>query len=123
MRGWLGLGHPLKQRSQAGEGVQDVIGRATGSAVGAGQIPTGLGRAGTADAGSGRDRVAVDAAGLVLLRGFDHACVLRLVGGKWNLPALTAWGAAANTPLAALDFASAPAVNIHVPTALLAAFV
>jgi phospholipase C len=39
----------------------------------------------------------------------DHTSVLRLVEEKWNLPALTARDAAANTPLAALDFTSAPA--------------
>jgi phospholipase C len=39
----------------------------------------------------------------------DHTSVLRLVEEKWNLPALTARDAAANTPLDALDFASDPA--------------
>jgi phospholipase C len=39
----------------------------------------------------------------------DHTSVLRLVEEKWNLPALTARDAAANTPLDALDFTSAPA--------------
>jgi phospholipase C len=39
----------------------------------------------------------------------DHTSVLRLVEEKWNLPALTARDAAANTPLSALDFTSAPA--------------
>jgi phospholipase C len=39
----------------------------------------------------------------------DHTSVLRLVEEKWNLPALTARDAAANTPLDALDFASPPA--------------
>jgi phospholipase C len=38
----------------------------------------------------------------------DHTSVLRLVEEKWNLPALTARDAAANTPLDALDLASAP---------------
>jgi phospholipase C len=40
---------------------------------------------------------------------FDHTSVLRLVEEKWNLPALTARDAAANTPLDALDFGSPPA--------------
>jgi len=40
---------------------------------------------------------------------FDHTSVLRLVEEKWNLPALTARDAAANTPLDALDFSSPPA--------------
>jgi phospholipase C len=39
----------------------------------------------------------------------DHTCVLRLVEDKWNLPALTARDAAANTPLDALDFTTDPA--------------
>src|SRR5258708_35116649 len=39
----------------------------------------------------------------------DHTSVLRLVEEKWNLPALAARDAAANTPLDALDFTSAPA--------------
>jgi phospholipase C len=39
----------------------------------------------------------------------DHTSVLRLVEEKWNLPALTARDAAANTPLDALDFTSPPA--------------
>ena len=39
----------------------------------------------------------------------DHTSVLRLVEEKWNLPALTARDAAANTPLDALDFSSTPA--------------
>jgi len=39
----------------------------------------------------------------------DHTSVLRLVEDKWNLPALTARDAAANTPLDALDFTSEPA--------------
>jgi len=39
----------------------------------------------------------------------DHTSVLRLVEEKWNLPALTARDAAANTPLDALDLTSAPA--------------
>jgi phospholipase C len=39
----------------------------------------------------------------------DHTSVLRLVEEKWNLPALTARDAAANTPLDALDFTSDPA--------------
>ena len=39
----------------------------------------------------------------------DHTSVLRLVEEKWNLPALTARDAAANTPLDALDFTGAPA--------------
>jgi phospholipase C len=39
----------------------------------------------------------------------DHTSVLRLLEVKWNLPALTARDAAANTPLDALDFTSAPA--------------
>lgn len=39
----------------------------------------------------------------------DHTSVLRLLEEKWNLPALTARDAAANTPLDALDFTSAPA--------------
>ena len=39
----------------------------------------------------------------------DHTSVLRLVEEKWNLPALTARDAAANTPLAALDFTGDPA--------------
>jgi phospholipase C len=38
----------------------------------------------------------------------DHTSVLRLVEEKWNLPALTARDAAANTPLDALDFTSDP---------------
>jgi hypothetical protein len=32
--------------------------------------------------------------------------VLKLVGEQWNLPALTPRDAAANTPLAALEFTS-----------------
>jgi phospholipase C len=39
----------------------------------------------------------------------DHTSVLRLVEEKWNLPALTARDAAANTPLDALDFTRTPA--------------
>jgi phospholipase C len=39
----------------------------------------------------------------------DHTSVLRLLEEKWNLPALTARDAAANTPLDALDFTSPPA--------------
>ncbi len=39
----------------------------------------------------------------------DHTSVLRLVEEKWNLPALTARDAAANTPWDALDFTGAPA--------------
>jgi phospholipase C len=39
----------------------------------------------------------------------DHTSVLRLVEEKWNLPALTARDAAANTPLGALDFTGTPA--------------
>ena len=39
----------------------------------------------------------------------DHTSVLRLLEEKWNLPALTARDAAANTPLPALDFTSTPA--------------
>jgi phospholipase C len=39
----------------------------------------------------------------------DHTSVLRLIEEKWNLPALTARDAAANTPLDALDFTSPPA--------------
>jgi phospholipase C len=39
----------------------------------------------------------------------DHTSVLRLVEEKWNLPALTARDAAANTPLDALDLTSEPA--------------
>ena len=39
----------------------------------------------------------------------DHTSVLKLVEEKWNLPALTARDAAANTPLDALDFTGAPA--------------
>jgi phospholipase C len=39
----------------------------------------------------------------------DHTSVLRLVEEKWNLPALTARDAAANTPLDALDFTGTPA--------------
>jgi phospholipase C len=39
----------------------------------------------------------------------DHTSVLRLIEEKWNLPALTARDAAANTPLDALDLARAPA--------------
>jgi phospholipase C len=39
----------------------------------------------------------------------DHTSVLRLVEEKWNLPALTARDAAANTPLDALDLTSDPA--------------
>jgi phospholipase C len=39
----------------------------------------------------------------------DHTSVLKLVEEKWNLPPLTARDAAANSPLGALDFASAPA--------------
>ncbi len=39
----------------------------------------------------------------------DHTSALRLVEEKWNLPALTARDAAANTPLDALDFTGAPA--------------
>jgi phospholipase C len=40
---------------------------------------------------------------------FDHTSVLRLVEEKWNLPALTARDAAANTPLDALDLSNPPA--------------
>src|SRR6266496_3708519 len=39
----------------------------------------------------------------------DHTSVLKLVEEKWNLPALTARDAAANTPLDALDLTSTPA--------------
>jgi phospholipase C len=39
----------------------------------------------------------------------DHTSVLKLVEEKWNLPALTARDAAAQTPLDALDLTSAPA--------------
>jgi phospholipase C len=39
----------------------------------------------------------------------DHTSVLKLIEQKWNLPALTARDAAADTPLDALDFTSAPA--------------
>ena len=39
----------------------------------------------------------------------DHTSVLKLVEEKWNLPAVTARDAAANTPLGALDLTSAPA--------------
>ena len=38
-----------------------------------------------------------------------HTSVLRLLELNWNLAALTARDAAANTPLDALDFASEPA--------------
>ena len=38
----------------------------------------------------------------------DHTSVLKLLEEKWNLPALTARDAAANTPLDALDFTSPP---------------
>jgi phospholipase C len=47
--------------------------------------------------------------GYVCSKVLDHTSVLRLVEEKWNLPALTARDAAANTPLDALDFTSAPA--------------
>jgi phospholipase C len=39
----------------------------------------------------------------------DHTSVLRLVEDKWNLPALTARDATANSPLDALDLISPPA--------------
>ena len=39
----------------------------------------------------------------------DHTSVLKLVEQKWNLPALTARDAAANSPLGALDLAAPPA--------------
>jgi phospholipase C len=39
----------------------------------------------------------------------DHTSVLKLVEQKWNLPALTARDAAANSPLDALDLTGAPA--------------
>jgi phospholipase C len=45
----------------------------------------------------------------------DHTSVLRLVEEKWNLPALTARDAAANTPLDALDLTSPPAF-LHPPS-------
>jgi len=47
--------------------------------------------------------------GYVCSEVLDHTSVLRLLEEKWNLPALTARDAAANTPLSALDFTSAPA--------------
>ncbi len=40
---------------------------------------------------------------------FDHTSVLKLIEEKWNLPALTKRDAAAQSPLAALDFSSPPA--------------
>ncbi len=39
----------------------------------------------------------------------DHTSVLKLVEQKWNLPALTARDAAANSPLSALDLTKPPA--------------
>jgi phospholipase C len=39
----------------------------------------------------------------------DHTSVLKLVEQKWNLPALTARDAAANSPLSALDLTGPPA--------------
>jgi len=39
----------------------------------------------------------------------DHTSVLKLVEEKWNLPALTARDAAANSPLDALDLTGPPA--------------
>jgi len=39
----------------------------------------------------------------------DHTSVLRLLQQKWNLPALTARDAAANSPLDALDLDARPA--------------
>ena len=39
----------------------------------------------------------------------DHTSVLKLLQQKWNLPALTARVAAANSPLDALDLTAAPA--------------
>jgi phospholipase C len=39
----------------------------------------------------------------------DHTSVLKLLQEKWNLPALTARDAAANSPLGALDLAAPPA--------------
>jgi len=39
----------------------------------------------------------------------DHTSVLKLLQQKWNLPALTARDAAANSPLDALDLAAPPA--------------
>jgi phospholipase C len=47
--------------------------------------------------------------GYVCSQVLDHTSVLRLIEQKWNLPALTARDAAANTPLDALDFTSPPA--------------
>jgi phospholipase C len=47
--------------------------------------------------------------GYVCSEVLDHTSVLRLVEEKWNLPALTARDAAANTPLDALDFTTDPA--------------
>ena len=40
---------------------------------------------------------------------FDHTSVLKLLQQKWNLPALTARDAAANSPLGALDLTAPPA--------------
>ena len=47
--------------------------------------------------------------GCVLSEVFDHTSVLKLVEEKWNLPALTARDAAANSPLSALDLTAPPA--------------
>ena len=47
--------------------------------------------------------------GYVSSETFDHTSVLKLVEGKWNLPALTARDAAARAPLDAVDLNSAPA--------------
>jgi phospholipase C len=47
--------------------------------------------------------------GYVTSQVYDHTSILKLVGEKWNLPALTARDAAALSPLDALDFTAPPA--------------
>jgi phospholipase C len=47
--------------------------------------------------------------GYVCSKVLDHTSVLKLVEEKWNLPALTARDAAADTPLDALDLTGTPA--------------
>ncbi len=47
--------------------------------------------------------------GYVCSQTLDHTSVLKLIEQKWNLPPLTRWDAAAESPLDALDLDAEPA--------------